>query len=48
MVFLGVWLDARLAAALDERARLDDTDKSKLIRAAIRRAIENAGVSFEQ
>jgi metal-responsive CopG/Arc/MetJ family transcriptional regulator len=39
---VAVWLPAQLLRVLDRAAAAGDTDRSKFIRQAIRRAIDNA------
>jgi metal-responsive CopG/Arc/MetJ family transcriptional regulator len=41
-VLVAVWLPVELLRALDRAVRADDSDRSKFIRGAIRREIDNA------
>lgn len=42
--FLGFWLPDQYVVALDQAVRAGDTDRSKLIRAAIKEKLERTGM----
>jgi metal-responsive CopG/Arc/MetJ family transcriptional regulator len=45
---VALWIPKPLAAALDRGVKIEDSDRSKFIRNAVREKLQRAGIQFQE